>query len=201
MLAWPSTPCYCRKVRQLLPPPLKSYVSERYLADARPAEIARELNEKFGHTITPAQLRQTISRSGLPARKQQLDAKVCGLVSSAKVTALAKVQAAAPAAEMAKIAERTLGLANKAVAMAEEATRPRELASATAALGTTIKLYRLMVGIDGAGSGGPRAATFNFGFAGITPTRVTVTEQSGQVEVSVTNPESPGNLLADRPGT
>ena len=149
----------------------RTFVAEKYLADTPPRELVEELKSKFGIVVQPSQLRQFISRSGLAKRKQVVDRKVVGLVSDAKVTAIAKARAALPGAHMAAWAEQTISVTDKAFSMAASSSKPRELASAVSAANTSVRLYRLMVGIDGPESGGPRAMKFNFNFANIQPTR------------------------------
>jgi hypothetical protein len=158
--------------RRLLFAEHRSFVVERYLADVPPRELVDELAEKFGVVVKPSALRQWITRSGLAKRRAELDRKTCSLVSRAKVNALAKTKASEPVKHIENWALRTVGVTERAIEMAEGATKPRELASAVAAMSTGIRLYRLLVGIDGPGSGGPKAANFNFNFAAIVPKRV-----------------------------
>ena len=148
----------------------RTYLIEKYLAGVSAFELAPELLRKFGVSVTAGQLRQFVSRSGLAARKQEVDAKVVGLVSNAKVNALAKARAALPAAHMADWAEKSVTVTAKAFHMCEEASRPRELASAVSAANTAVRMYRLLAGIDGTESG-PRAMKFNFNFANVPAVR------------------------------
>jgi hypothetical protein len=148
----------------------QQYVAERYIAgDIPPRELVAELKEKFGVLVKPSALRQWITRSGLAKRKAEVERKTCALASSARTTALAKARAGDPSKHIQEWAERTIGVTQRAFAMAEAAAKPRELASAVSALNTSTRLYRLLVGIDGPGSGGPGAANFNFNFISTVP--------------------------------
>lgn len=153
---------------RLLAPEHQQYVKDRYLAgDVPPRELVRELAERFAVTVKPAALRQWLTRSGLGKRKAALDAKTCKLVSSATVTAIAKAKAAEPKKHLERWAEKTVAITDKAFGFAESAERPRDLCSAVAAASTSIRMFRILVGIDG-----PQQNTkpFNYDFGNIKPT-------------------------------
>jgi hypothetical protein len=153
----------------LLTPALKAYAAERYLADVPPRELVLELKAKFGVDVRPSALRQWLTRSGLGVRRRQIDARTCTLVSSARVEALAKTKAAAPRIHLARWAEATVTLADKALEMASESTKPRDLASSTSAASAAIRLFRLCAGIDGPESGPASRIHFNYNFSNIVP--------------------------------
>jgi hypothetical protein len=153
----------------LMTPALKAFAAERYLADVPPRDLVQELKAKFGVDVKPAALRQWLTRSGLGVRRRALDTKTCALVSSAKLEALAKTKAAAPRLHLARWAETTVTVADKALEMAAESTKPRDLASATSAASAAIRLFRLCAGLDGPESGPASRIQFNYNFSNIVP--------------------------------
>ena len=178
------------KPAPILSPELKAYATERYLAgNVPPRELVTELSEKFGVTVRNSALRQWLTRSGLGKRKAALDRETCAIVSSAKVTAIAKTRAEEPRKLIERWASKTVTAADRAFDMVGAATRPRDLASAASAANTSIRLYRLLVGIEGPESR-PAGSTFNYNFASYVPTRVSVTPQ-GHAEIEIAPTGSP----------
>lgn len=170
----------------LFPAEIRELISQLYLSDSAPRDIVVQLRERFGREVTAAQLRQFISRSGLSERRRQLDRKVCSLVSSAKVEAIAKVKSAEPQKVMAEWTTKVTELADKTLNSALSAERPRDLASLTSAMNTSIRVYRLLVDIDSPGSPGSPKISFNYNFSNVampragTPVPVTpVTSEAG----------------------
>ena len=167
----------------LLPVEIQAYCADRYLAgNVPPRELVEELKQKFGISVTTAQLRQWLTRSGLGARKKDLDAKTCKLVSSAKITSLAKAKAKKPAEQIEEWTEKVVVVADKALDMAVQSTKTRDLAAATSAASSAIRLFRAMQGLDSAGSGCP---VFNFNFANESPVAVKIAQPAAlEVQVS-----------------
>lgn len=138
----------------LLSPELKTFVAQRYIAaGVQPKELVAELKRDFGIDRTAAQLRQFISRSGLAERKREVDAKTCALVSSAQATIIAKQRAALPAANLERWAEQAVSVADAAFEAASRSGRVRDLASATSAASTAIRMYHTCAGLTPGTSG------------------------------------------------
>lgn len=147
----------------LLPTPVATYAAERYVSgQATPRELVEELESKFAVTVTPAQLRQWLSRRGLCERKKQFDAEVSTVMSSSTTRALAKAASSEPAAKLAEWANRTATVADKALNMADRSTKPRDLASAVAAASAAIRTFRVCSGIEDSLAS---RVTFNYNFA------------------------------------
>lgn len=178
----------------LLSPALKAYVAQRYLADTPPRELATELREKFGVSLSSAVLRQWCTRNGLGKRKKELDAKTCAIVSSAAISKLATAKAADPRKHLERWADRSISITDKAFDLAEASIKPRDFSSAVGAMSTAIKTFRICSGIDKPGD--PRV-TWNFNLADYRPTKICDVELSGSVEVSHTpgQPVNPATRL------
>jgi hypothetical protein len=181
-----------RSQPQLLTPALKQYAIARYLASVPPRDLVTEIKSKFGVDVKVGPLRQWLTRSGLAARKRQVEARVCALVSSAGVETIAKASAAAPRSHLARWAASTVTIADKALVMAGEATKPRDLASSTAAASSAIKLFRICAGIDGPVQ--RVASTFNFDFSNLPAPRHIAVTPAGLTSIS-TSPGSPATEL------
>lgn len=170
-----------------------SYAVDRYLGNTPPRELVVELKEKFGVVLTAAQIRQKLTRSGVGRKKKEIDQRACSLVSSARVAALAKLHAASPSAQLSKWAERAVAGADRAFAMVEAATKPRDLASAAAAAKSLVSTFRLTSGIENSTTRPPGTPTFNFNFSNeLLPTRVSVApEGSAVIELAPDAPKAP----------
>jgi len=169
---------------------MKAYIAERYVSfDVAPRDLVVELKQKFGLSIRPSALRQHLTRTGLGIRRKQVDAKVSTLVSSASVSQIARVKSSEPRAQLAKWVNSTVTIADKAIDMALASTKPRDLASATSAATSAIKLFRICAGIDGPSSVDPHRPHFNFNFSNVMPLRATVTPD-GLTTISM----SPANV-------
>jgi hypothetical protein len=177
---WPSTPgIVANMAAPLLPPELKTFVAQRYLAAGRtPSELVVELKADFGVAITSAQLRQFLSRSGLSARKAEVDKKTCSLVSAAAASRIAKTRAADPVAQLEKWGDRAVAAADAAFAAAEQSGRPRDLASAISAAATAVRMYQACRGLDAAPRG---PSTFNYSFASLVIPRADAAPEAVEV--------------------
>lgn len=170
--------------KPILPPELKTYAAERYLADVPPRDLVVELEKKFGVTVRAAALRQWLTRSGVCRRKAELDRKTCAIVSSAKVDALAKAKAAAPREHLERWADQTIKAADRAFELVGTAERPRDLASAASAASTSIRLYRLLAGLETPATRPPGTPVFDFNFMASKPVKLTVTPE-GRTEIDL----------------
>ena len=178
------------KNKPLLPAELKTYVAERYLADARPREIVAELSSKFGVTVTSAQLRQWLTRSGAGAKRKEVERKASAFVSDARLNAIAKTRAASPAEQLGRWTSRAVKGAEKAFDLVDSATRPRDLASAASAAKNLVTLYRLTSGLEHSGNRPLGTPTFNFNFANDLPDYRVSVSPAGETAIDVVS-ESP----------
>jgi hypothetical protein len=149
---------------RLLLPEHRELVNQLYLQrDFSPQEICDELKQKFGVSLRSAQLRQIISRSGLAEKRRQLNREVTSIVSAAAITELAKSRAAGPEELMRQWAEAFAGIVQKSLEAASGAERPRDLASATSAAATAIRVFRNCSGLDAQYQ--PPKSVYTFDFA------------------------------------
>jgi hypothetical protein len=147
----------------LLLPEHRELMNQLYLQrDFFPQEICDELKPKFGVSLRSAQLRQIISRSGLAEKRRQLNREVTSIVSAAAITELAKSRAAGPEELMRQWAEALAGIVQKSPEAASGAERARDLASATSAAATAIRVFRNCSGLDAQDQPPKTAYTFNF---------------------------------------
>lgn len=149
----------------LFSPEVKTFIARKYLAgDQAPRDIVVDLKKDFGMDVTSAQLRQFLSRSGLSARKREVDQKTCAIVSSAGATAIAKERAETGVKHLERWAQQAIAAADKAFAAAVESGKIRDLAAAVAAASAAVRLFHTCSGIEPAAK---PAQTFNYSFSTI----------------------------------
>ncbi len=175
--------------RQLLKPEHRAYVVERYLANTPPRELAAELAEKFGVVVPSSKLRQMLTRSGVGKRRKEIDAKTCAIVSSAAVNRIAQARAAEPQKHLEAWADRTVGITDRALTMAESASKPRDLASAVNAASTSIRTFRACMGLDREAGGATTNLMASFWGAPLPP-RISVKVGNTEIAVTAGTPEA-----------
>jgi hypothetical protein len=161
----------------------REFVHQAYMRQMlQPAAITTALNDRFGTNFKLVQVQRLINSKWSKRRKVVVQ-RVRAVVEKKTDSQLVKEHANKNAAAMERFAKKTETLADKALDMANNAGDARSMAAAAAAAKSAITMFRLTSGIDGVGTGGPRAAQFNFNFgnlpvqaAGAPPVEVVVTE-------------------------
>jgi hypothetical protein len=126
----------------------RTYLEQRYLYGIPPRELSLELERKFQIKVTSAQIRQTLSRTGVSAKKALIDEQTVKLMAEAQVTAIARAKIKAPQEHLDAWANSLIEIADKAMNIAKNSTSARELSSAAAALNNAIKLFRMCTNFE-----------------------------------------------------
>lgn len=135
-------------------PEVMAAVAEMYLnGGLPPREILQRLSTEHGTVVTSDALRSHLVRSGLTARRKQIDAELSVQFSPEKV-ALARQEKAQACFE--RWAEQSEIVGDKAMAAAVDAKTLRDLAVATATANQAVRLHQLVTGSNGPSAAGVR---------------------------------------------